>query len=125
MEYFSIDDNIGVRSYKNNHIVQIEINSAQTLITIYVDELLLEIDRKYIVSNITPNFNVEMLYYVLSNFIKYDNYTLIENKNKDGYIFEGYYNEPYEQGDNIHINIEIRYKKINIIVFFLILLMLF
>jgi hypothetical protein len=108
MEYFSIQDKIGFRSYKNNHIVQVEINSEQTLIIIYVDELLLEIDRKYIVSNITPNFNVEMLYYVLSSFIKYDNYRLIENNSKDGYIFEGYYNEPYEQGDNIHIKIEIR-----------------
>lgn len=60
MEYFSIDDNIGVRSYKNNHIIYAFLKKALAK-------------------------NIRLFY-----------------------IFEGYYNEPYEQGDNIHIKIEIK-----------------
>lgn len=105
MEYFLIDKNIGVRSYKNNHIIQIVINNEKTLITIYVNESKLVIDRQYIIDNITPNFTVEMLYYVLCNFLKYNNYILVEDRNS--FIFESYYYEPYDQGDEIHIKIKI------------------
>jgi hypothetical protein len=94
----------GTFGIKNKNI-QIEINKNKTFIIIKINESNLTINREYIINNITPNFSVEMLYYVLYGFIKYNNYILREDNNH--YIFEGYYNEPYEQGDEIHVKIRV------------------
>jgi hypothetical protein len=40
-----------------------------------------------------------MFYYVLLEFIKYKTYKLTKKENY--YIFEGYYYESYEQGDEM------------------------
>ena len=86
---------------KNN--IQIEINKDKTIIIMNINESQLIINRQFIINNITPNFTVEMFYYVLCEFIKYNNYKLEYINNH--YIFNGYYNEPYEQGEIIHINL--------------------
>ncbi len=100
MEFFRINDIVGFRTIKNNIIIQIEMN--KNIINININENQLIIDRDYIINNITPNFSVEMLYYVLCEFFKSDrNYKLVFDNNY--YIFEGYYYEPYEQGEEIHI----------------------
>lgn len=85
--------------------MEININDEKTiiLIKINVDNIRsISIDREFIIKKITPNFTVEMFYYVLLEFIKYKTYKLIKKENY--YIFEGYYYEPYEQGDEIYIN---------------------
>jgi hypothetical protein len=86
---------------KNN--IQIEINKDKTIIIMNINESQLIINRQFIINNITPNFTVEMFYYVLCEFIKYNNYKLEYINNH--YIFNGYYHEPYEQGEIIHINL--------------------
>ncbi len=105
MEYFSTIDTIGIRTIKDNNIIQIEFNKENNIIIFNINESQLIIDRQYIINNITPNFTVEMLYDVLVVLIKYDNFKsqlLVENNT---YIFKDYYLEPYEQGDEIHIKI--------------------
>ena len=107
MEYFTTIDTVGIRTYKKNNIIQIEINKDNDIIIININESQLIIDKEYIYNNITPNFTVEMLYNVLLLFIKYDNFKfelLVENSS---YIIEGCYHEPYDQGDEIHIKIKI------------------
>lgn len=104
MEYYFIDNNIGVKSKKNDIFIKIEVNKNNfDFILMYLNENKIMIDRDFIKNNITPNFTVELLYYVLCEFIKYDNYKLIKNGSQ--YIFDGYYSEPYEQGEIIHIHI--------------------
>lgn len=105
MEYFVNDDIIEVRAHKNNHSIQIDTNTTIDYIQFTINSSTLIIDRHYIIQNITPNFTVEMCYYVLVDFIKYDNYSLVDNSCY--YIFSGYYSEPYEQGDTICINLEV------------------
>ncbi len=102
MEYFVTDNTNGVKSHKNKNIVQIEISKDKTIIYITINETNMIIDRDFIRNNITPNFSVELFYYVLCEFIKYDNYKLINNNNQ--FIFDGIYCEPYEQGDIIHVH---------------------
>ena len=107
MEYFSTNDTIGIRTHKNNNIIQIELNKNNDIIIFNINESQLIIDREYIINNITPNFTVEMFYNVLILLLKYDNFKsqlLVENNT---YIFEGYYVEPYDQGDEIHIRLKI------------------
>ncbi len=84
---------------KNN--IQIDMNKEKNNIIIKINNNIKEINHDFIVTNITPNFSVEMFYYVMRGFIKYANYKLIKIDND--YIFEGYYIEPYDQGDEIHI----------------------
>jgi hypothetical protein len=83
--------------------MDISINSEKSSITfkIYNNELV--IDRQFIYNKISQNFTVEMFYYVLCEFKKYNNYKITINDNN--YIFEGYYNEPYDQGDQIYIKL--------------------
>ncbi len=100
MEYFTTINTIGVRS--NN--IQVEINKEKTNIIININKSNLIINREFIIK-ISPNFSVELFYYILCGFLKYNNYKLIEVDNH--YIFDGYYNEPYEQGEEIHINFTI------------------
>jgi hypothetical protein len=99
MEYLRTNDTVGV---KNNNI-QIEINNEYSFIIFKINESTLLINREFINNKISPNFSVEMFYYVLCNFIKYNNYKL--NKDDTKYIFEGYYYEPYDQGDEIYIKL--------------------
>ena len=95
MEYLAIDNTIGVKCVKNNSIMVQTDKNTYTCISINSSNF--RMDRDFITKNITPNFSVEMFYYVLIEFIKYDNYKLIDT---DGYyIFRGHYHEPYEQGD--------------------------
>jgi hypothetical protein len=85
--------------------MDIIINKEKTIIFIKInlDNIrCISIDREFIIKKITPNFTVEMFYYVLLEFIKYKTYKLTKKENY--YIFEGYYYEPYEQGDEIYIN---------------------
>ena len=112
MQYFANEDTIGVRSYKNNNNIEIVTDKYMKLyIKITVNSSDIVMDRDFIIEHITPNFTLEMFYYVLREFIKYDNYKLIENE--DYYTFDGYYFEPYEQGDIIHINFNIQKQFIN------------
>ena len=103
MEHFATDITYGIRTLKNNNHIQLEVNNNKTIIILKINDSIKKINRDYIINNITPNISVEMLYYVLYEFLKYDNYKLI--KDNSNYIFEGYYNEPYEQGEEIHIMI--------------------
>ncbi len=106
MEFFTTNNTVGFRTIKNNNIIQIEINKNKDFITININENQLLIDRDYIITYITPNFSVEMLYYILCEFLKSDychNYKLIEDKNY--YIFEGYYTEHFDQGETIYIKL--------------------
>ncbi len=106
MEFFKTNETDGFRTIKNNNIIQIEMNKNTNIINININENQIIIDRDYINNNITPNFSVEMLYYVLCEFFKSDhNYKLFSVNNI--YIFEGIYYEPYEQGDEIYIKIVI------------------
>ena len=102
LTYFNIDENIGIRTYNDNNIIQIELNKTKTLLTIYINESLILIDQNYIVENINQNFNVEMLYHVLVELVKYNNYKLICDSHSR-YTLKGFYQEPYEQGDLIDI----------------------
>ena len=85
MEYFVDDEIIGVRTHKNNNSIQIDTNTTIDYIQITINSSNLVIDRDYIIQHITPNFTVEMCYYVLVDFIKYDNYSLVDNSGY--YIF--------------------------------------
>jgi hypothetical protein len=106
MEYFAKEDTIGVKSYKNNNSIEIQIDKDTKLyIKITINGFMLVIDRDFIIENITPNFTLEMFYYVLLEFIKYDNYSLLDTQNY--YTFSGYYQEPYEQGDIIYITFNV------------------
>ncbi len=108
MEYFSTTETIGIRTITNNNIIQIEFNNINNIIILNINESELIINREYIINNISPNFTVEMFYNILLLLIKYDNYKfqlLVENNT---YLFEGYYFEPYDQGDEIHINLWLR-----------------
>ena len=87
--------------WENNDFIK--LLKETTIIIININTSKLFINREFINNNITPNFTVEMFYYVLCELIKYNNYKLSESINN--YIFEGYYNEPYDQGDEIHIMI--------------------
>ena len=58
-------------------------------ITIAINCSKLIIDREFVIKHITPNFTLEMFYYVLMEFIKYDNYSLFDAQNY--YTFSGYY----------------------------------
>jgi hypothetical protein len=115
MEYFKTIDTVGIRTIKNNNIIQIELNKENDILSfadggiiiININESQLIIDREYIYNNITPNFTVEMLYYVLCNFIKYDNFNFELLVEESSYILEGCYHEPYDQGDEIFIRIKI------------------
>jgi hypothetical protein len=91
MEYFLTDNTYGFRSSKNN--IQIEINNENTIIIVKINNNIKEINRNFIINNITPNFSVEMFYHILYEFVKYNKYKLENNNNQ--YIFEGYYTEPY------------------------------
>ena len=106
INYFNIDENIGIRTYNDNNIIQIEINKTKTQLTIYINESIISIDQNYIVKNISQNFNVEMLYHVLVEFVKYNNYKLICDSHSR-YTIKGFYQEPYEQGDLIDIVIPV------------------
>jgi hypothetical protein len=105
MEYLKTNDTVGIKTLKNNNIIQIEFDK-NNIIIISINKSKLVINKDYINNNITPNFTVEMLYYILYELIKYNNYNLIEDNNS--YIFEGCYHEPYEQGDEIYIKIYIK-----------------
>jgi hypothetical protein len=112
MEYFANEDNIGIKSYKNDNSIEIITDKDTKLyVKITINSSNLVIDKDFIIEHITPNFTLEMFYYVLKEFIKYGNYNLIENE--DYYKFSGYYQEPYEQGDNIYINFNIQKQYIN------------
>jgi hypothetical protein len=83
--------------------MDISINSEKTIIIFKLYNNQIIIDRDFINKNISPNFTVELFYYILYEFRKYKNYKITKNENS--YIFEGYYNEPYEQGDQIYIKL--------------------
>ncbi len=85
--------------------MDITINKEKTIILIKINNRSISIDKQFINNNITPNFTVEMFYYVLLEFNKYNTYKL--TKKEDYYVFEGYYYEPYDQGDEIHIKFNI------------------
>jgi hypothetical protein len=104
MEYFTTDNNIGVKCVKNNNIIKIQTNK-DTYVCISINSSNFKMDKDFIKAYITPNFSLEMLYYVLIDFIKYDNYNLKDTD--DCYIFRGHYHEPYEQGDIINISLNI------------------
>jgi hypothetical protein len=106
MEYFANEDTIGVKSNKNNNSIEIQTDKDIKLyIKITINGSNIVIDRDFIIKHITSNFTVEMFYYVLSEFIKYNNYGLIDTE--DYYTFSGYYQEHYDQGDIIYINFNI------------------
>ena len=114
MEYFATFDTIGIRTIKDNNIIQIEFNKENDIIIINLRLInkkefnhRLIINRQYIINNITSNFTVEMLYNILVVLIKYDNFKFNLSVEHNSYIFEGTYIEPYDQGDEIHIKIEI------------------
>jgi hypothetical protein len=104
MEYFSIDNIIGVKCVKNNNSITIETDK-DTHICISINSSNFKIDRDFITKHISPNFSVEMCYYVLIEFIKYDNYTLTDSDAY--YMFRGHYHEHYTQGDIIDIALKI------------------
>jgi hypothetical protein len=89
--------------------MEVNINDDKTIILIKMsldnDTRSISIDREFINNNITPNFTVEMFYYVLLEFNKYKTYKLTKKYNY--YVFEGYYYEPYDQGDEIYITFKI------------------
>ena len=104
MEYFVTDNTNGFRFNRNNNNIQIEIDKNKTIIIIKINDNKLSINKDYIDNKITPNFSVEMFYYVLCYLIKYNNYKLI-NSYEGYYTLEGYYSDDYEQSDTIHINL--------------------
>lgn len=106
MEYFAKEDTIGVKSYKNNNSIEIETDKDTKLyIKISINCFDILIDRNFIIEHITPNFTLKMFYYVLLEFIKYGNYSLVDTLGY--YTFSGYYQEPYDQGDIIHITFNV------------------
>ncbi len=104
MEYFNTDNTCGFHISRDNYWIQTEIDKNKTIIILKINNNTLSINKEYINNKITPNFSVEMFYYVLCNLVKYNNYKLI-NSSDDNYIFEGYYVEHYEQSDMVHINL--------------------
>jgi hypothetical protein len=105
MDNFVTDSFTGVRIYKDTNLIQIEIDKNKTKIHIKINDNTKNIDRNFINEFITPNFSVEMFYYVMYNFLKYNNFKLFYNDNN--YTFEGYYTEHYEQSDVIHVKFDV------------------
>ncbi len=105
MDHFTTDTSVGVRINKDTHLVEIQIDKDKTNIDIKINDNLKHFDKNCIDQYISPNFSVEMFYYVLYNFLKYNNFKLSHNQNY--YTIEGYYSDHYEQSDIIHIKFDI------------------
>jgi hypothetical protein len=105
MEHITLTNSFGIRHHKDEHFIEIQIDNNKTNIDIKINDNIKNIDINYIHQFITPNFTVEMFYYVMYNFLKYNNFKLSYNQNY--YTFEGYYTEHYEQSDIIHVKFDI------------------
>jgi hypothetical protein len=105
MDHFTTDTSVGIRINNDTHLIEIQIDKNKTNIHIKINDNIKHIDNNFINQYITPNFSVEMFYYVMYNFLKYNNFKLSYNQNY--YTFEGYYTEHYEQSDIIHIKFDI------------------
>ena len=105
IEYFTTNNFVGIRSHKNDKLIEVSINDINTNINVKINKNFKDIDKNFINKHITPNFTVEMFYYVLNNFLKYNNYKISYDNNN--YTFEGYYTEHYEQSDEIHVKFDV------------------
>ena len=105
IEYFTNNNLIGVRANKDDTLIEVTINNINTNIDIKISDNIKHIDKNFIDQFITPNFTVEMFYFVMCNFLKYGNYKL--SYDNDNYTFEGYYTEHYEQSDIIHVKFDV------------------
>ncbi len=105
MDHFISDNFVGVSIYKDANFIQIQMDKNKTKIHIKINDNTKYIDRNFINQFITPNFSIEMFYYVMYNFLKYNNFKLSCNENN--YTFEGYYTEHYEQSDVIHVKFDV------------------
>ena len=105
IEHFNTESFFGFRTHNDDITFQIQSDTDKTSIEIKINNNIKNVDIIYIREVIAPNFSFDMFYYVMYNFLKYNNYK-IDYKN-GRYTFEGYYTEEYDQSDNVHIKFEV------------------
>jgi hypothetical protein len=105
MEHFTLANSFGIRRHKDEHYIEIQIDYNKVNINININDKSKQIDIHFIRNYVTQNFSVEMFYYVLYDFLKYNNFKL--SSEDDHYTFEGYYTEHYEQSDIIHVKFDV------------------